>query len=220
MINQQDPVDRWFLQRYGKFTASMIHKLLASNGTTMFMPGGWSYIQEKAIESMTTLYERPELEFVEALMHGKAYEEHAYNEYVNVSNNYNMRHFGSENPIYLEYNDYSGGSPDGLMGQDVNIDWLWEGKCPKNPKNHFLYLNMKSQWDLKEKRPEYYAQIQFLIKITGARGADFSSYDERWHKKELRTKIITVLPDKKLQDHLEIKIQTAEKEKQKIISSL
>jgi hypothetical protein len=78
---------------------------------------------------------------------------------------------------------------------------------------------MKSQWDLKEKRPEYYAQIQFLIMITKAQGFHFGSYDERFRDINKRMKILDVLPDKKFADALEVKLQMAQKEKLRIISS-
>lgn len=219
MINETDAKGKWFLDRYGKFTASMIYKIVPNGGTSLFVPGGWTYIQERAVETMTFLYEAPELEFVEALIHGKAYEEAAYFEYLRVSKNYSMRHFGGENPLYLEYNSYSGGSPDGLMGEGTEINWLLELKCPKNPKNHFLYSKMSSQWDLKEKRPEYYTQIQFLLMITKAQGAHFASYDERYRDESKRLKIIDVMPDKKFADNLDVKLQMAQKEKLKIIAS-
>lgn len=219
MINETDIKSRWFLERYGKFTASLIHKIIPNGGTSIFTPAGWNYIQERAIETMTVMYEAPELEFVESLIHGKAYEENAYSEYIKVSKNHSMRHFGGENPLFLEYNDYSGGSPDGLMGQDTNIDWILEIKCPKNSKNHFKYMGYKTQWDLKEGRPEYYAQIQFLLMITNARGGHFASYDERFKDANKRLKIIDVVPDKKFCDSLEIKLQMAQKEKLKIIAN-
>lgn len=219
MINETDPRDKWFIQRHGRFTASNIYKLVLSNGTTMFTPGGWNYIQEKAIETMTVLYERPELEFVEPLMHGKTYEEAAFNEYVRVTKNYSMRHFGDECPVYIEFNEYSGGSPDGLMGEGATIYKGLELKCPHNSKNHFNYMKMQSQWDLKEKKPEYYAQIQFLMLITGAVSWDFGSFDERWRDVDKRLKVIEVLPDKKFTDHLQVKIEMAQKEKLKIMQS-
>lgn len=219
MITVTDPKGKWFLERYGKFTASMIHKLVPNGATNMFSAGGWTYIQDRAIETMTFLYEAPELEFVESLIHGKAYEENAFFEYLRVSKNHSMRHFGGENPLFLEYNEYSGGSPDGLMGQGVDINWLLEIKCPKSSKNHFKYMNFKTQWDLKEVRPEYYAQIQFLLMITKAQGAHFSSYDERFRDETKRLKILDILPDKKFADALDVKLQMAQKEKLKIIAS-
>lgn len=219
MINNTDPKGKWYLERHGKFTASMIYKIVPNSSTGLFTPAGWNYIQDRAIETMTYLYEAPEMEFVEALVHGKAYEENAFFEYLEVSKNHNMRHFGGENPIYLEYNEYSGGSPDGFMGKGTNIDWLLEIKCPKNPKNHFKYMGFKNQWDLKESRPEYYAQIQFLLMITKANGAHFASYDERFRDTTKRLKIIDVLPDKKFADNLDIKLRMAQKEKLKIMES-
>lgn len=220
MINALDPKDNWFLQRHSKFTSSVIFKLVptAKDGTS-FSTTGWSYIREKAIEEMTELYERPELEFVESLIHGKMYEEAAYNEYIRVSKNYNMRHFGGENPVFIEdkTHSFAGGSPDGLQGEGDVIDWGLEIKCPKNSNNHYLYSKFKDQWDLKEKRIEYYSQIQHLLMVTGANGFHFCSYDQRFKDKSKRLKIIEVLPDKKFQDNLDIRIQMAQKEKLKII---
>ena len=80
-------------------------------------------------------------------------------------------------------------------------------------------MGFKTQWDLKEARPEYYAQIQFLLMITKAQGAHFASYDERFKDLTKRMKIIDVLPDKKFADSLEVKLQMAQKEKLKIIAS-
>jgi hypothetical protein len=219
MIDQTDPKGRWYLERHGKFTASMVYKIIPNGATNIFAPAGWNYIQDRAIETMTALYEAPEMEFVEALVHGKAYEENAYFEYLRVSKNHSMRHFGGENPIYLEYNSYSGGSPDGLMGSGTDVNWLLEIKCPKNSKNHFKYMKMQSQWDLKELKPEYYAQIQFLLMITKAEGAHFASYDERFKEESKRLKILEVKPDKKFADTLEVKLQMAQKEKLKIIAA-
>ncbi len=219
MINQLDQKDAWFLQRYSKFTASVIYKLWDTDKSGKgFSVGGMTYINEKVVEEMTAMYERPELEFVESLLHGKMYEQPAFEEYVRVTKNNNMRYFGTENPLFLDFNKYSGGSPDGIMGEGTNVMWGLELKCPKEPKNHFLYLKFKSQWDLKEKRFAYYCQIQFLLMITKAEGWHWCSYDERFKDAKLRTKIIEVLPDKKFQDNLEIRIALAQKEKLKIIN--
>jgi len=221
MINQLDPKDRWLLKRHANFTASLIYKLRGTGKDGKgFSPGAWSYIEEKAIETMTELQERPELEEVESLLHGKYYEEPAYHHYVEVTRNYNMKHFGSENPQYLPFNKYSGGSPDCLMGEGEKVYWGAEIKCPKNSKNHYLYLKFKDQWDLKEKRIEYYSQIQFLLMITHAEGFHFVSYDERFKNEKLRMKIIEVLPDTNFQNHLEVRIKMAQKEKLRIIQEL
>ncbi len=221
MINKLDPRDRWLLKRHSCFTASLIYKLrITGKDGKGFGPGAMTYIEEKAIETMTVLTDRPELEEVESLRHGKFFETPAFERYLEVSKNYNMRHFGDDNPVYLEYNKYSGGSPDGLMGEGETIYRGIEIKCPSNSKNHFKYLKFKDQWDLREKRIEYYSQIQFLLMITGAEAFDFVSYDERFTNPSLQIKIIKVLPDKPFQDNLDIRIQMAHKEKIKIIKEL
>lgn len=221
MINQLDPRDRWLLKRHNNFTASMNYKLIPTGKDGKgFSVGGYTYIQEKAIETMTVLSERPELEEVESLRHGKYFEEPAFNHYVEVSKNYNMRHFGTDNPVYLPFNKYSGGSPDALMGEGDIIHWGCEIKCPLNSKNHYKYLKFADQLDLKMERIEYYTQIQFLLMITKAQGFHFVSYDERFTNHKLRIKIIEVLPEKSFQDHLEVRIQMAQKEKNRIIKEL
>ena len=221
MINVLDPKCKWFLDRHSKFTASSNSKLLLKGKDgTGFSVGGITYIEEKAIETMTELFENPKLEFVEPLIFGNAQEQHAYESYVEVSKNYNMRYFGSETPVFLDYNEYSGGSPDGLMGQGDVVHWGLEIKSPMNSKNHYKYLKFKTQWDLKEQRIEYYTQIQFLLMITKADGFHFSSYDERFKDKKLRVKILDVLPDKSFQDNLEIRLHLAQKEKLKIIKEI
>lgn len=221
MITHLDPLDKWFLKRHTRFTASVIYKLLnKGKDGSYFSATGMTYIEEKAIESMTVMWERPELDFVEPLMWGKSYEEHAHQEYIEATNNYNMRHFGSESPLFLDFNDYSGGSPDGIMGEGQTIYLGNEIKCPKNSKNHFKYLKFKDQWDLKESRIEYYAQCQFLLMITGADMWHWTSYDERFIDKKLRLKILEVKPDTNFQNNLEIRLQMAQKEKLRIIESL
>lgn len=221
MLNSLDKIDRWLTSRHSNFTASLIFKLRGTGKDGKgFSSGAWTYIEEKAIETMTVLSERPELEEVESLRHGKFYEEPAFHRYVEVSRNYNMKHFGGENPVYLPYNKYSGGSPDALMGEGEKVYWGAEIKCPSNSKNHYKYLKFKDQFDLRESRIEYYSQIQFLLMITQAEGFHFVSYDERFRNPKLQIKIIEVLPDKSFQDNLDIRIQLAQKEKVKIIKNI
>ena len=217
-IDKMDKKDLWFINRHGKFTSSEIWKLIptAKDGRG-FSQTGWTYIEQKAMESETVLWERPELEYVEALFHGKMFEQPAYEHYVRMTGNTSMRHFGSEEPVYLDYNKYSGGSPDGLMGQDTTIHIGLEIKCPKNSNNHWKYCKMKDQFDLKQIRPEYYAQVQHLLMITKAPVWHWFSYDERFKNQNKRGKLIEVFPDQKFQDNLEVRIKMAQKEKLKII---
>lgn len=221
MVDNMDAKDRWFLKRHGKFTASEIGKLLSKGtGSEMFGRGALTYIKEKAIEKMTVLWERPELDQVKSLLHGKVHEQPAYELYVHHTKNYSMRYFGSEQPVFLEYDKDSGGSPDGLMGEGDKIYLGLELKCPKNSNVHYDYLKMKDQWDLREYNMDYYAQIQFLMKMTDADEFHFSSFDDRFIDKNKKIKIISILPDKKFQDNLCVRIQMAIKMRNALIAEL
>ncbi len=220
-VKESDPIDAWFMQRHSRFTASMAYKLLIpSKDSSLFSAGAWTYIREKAVETLTVLHERPQLEFVESLIHGKAQEYNAFMAYVNATGNTNMRYFGTENPLYLEINEYSGGSPDGLMGEGTRVDLGLELKSPYNSSNHFKYLQFKSQWDLKECRPEYYTQIQMLMMAMRTDTFHFGSFDDRFRKKEHQFKLLEVKKDPKFQDNLEMRLHLAQREKLKIINQL
>lgn len=219
MIDQIDGKDKWFLERHGRFTASEIGKLLSKGkGAEMFGTGAITYIRQKAIEKMTVLHERPELEGVKSLLHGNAHEYPAYEFYKHVTRNYSMRYFGTESPVYLPYDDNSGGSPDGLMGDGEKIYCGLELKCPKNSNIHYDYCQFKDQWDLREYNMDYYAQIQFLLMITGADEFHFCSFDDRFIDNKKKIKVIPVLPDKKFQDNLHIRIQMAVKLRDSIVN--
>ena len=213
-----DEKDKWFLARHGKFTASEIGKLLSKGaGTKMFGSGALTYIKQKAIEKMTVLWEKPEVEEVKSLLHGKAHEYPAYEAYKRMTGNHSMRYFGTDAPLFLEFDKDSGGSPDGLMGQGTDIHCGLELKCPKNSHIHWDYFTMKDQWDLREYNADYYAQIQFLMRITSAKEFHFFSFDDRFIEPKKKGKVITILPDKKFTDNLEIRIQMAVKMRNEII---
>ena len=222
MIDQMDVVDRWLVQRWTKFTSSEIHKLLGGGKKPgdIFGAVAMTYIKQKALEMSTVVEERYDLDEVEACLHGKVYEQPAYEWYVNATKDYSMNHLGSEHPMFLDYEPLigeSGGSPDGLSQRsDASVKKILEIKCPKNSMYHFDRLIWTSQWDLKEKYVSCYAQIQHLLMITGAESGDFMSFDDRQARKEKKGKIINVLPDKKFQDNLDIRIRLAIKEKYRI----
>lgn len=218
MIDQMDVKDRWFLERHGKFTASEIGKLLSKgSGAEMFGKGAITYIRQKAIEKMTVLWERPELEGVKSLLHGKAHEQPAYDHYVRITRNSSMRYFGSDCPLFLQYNDDSGGSPDGIMGEGDRVYCGLELKCPKNSHIHYDHYQLKDQWDLREYNMDYYAQIQFLLMITKADEFHFISYDDRFIDPKKKIKLIPVLPDKKFQDNLHVRLQMAVKMRNSLV---
>jgi hypothetical protein len=212
-------LDQWHQQRWSKFTASENYKLLPSGGVNSFSPGGYTYIKQKVLQMTTAIWERPEMEEVQALLHGKMYEYPAYKALVEATG-YPLHYLGEENPLFLEYEPLkgeSGGSPDSIsLNSDATVDIVAEIKCPKNPMYHFERLKWKDQWDIKENYSQCYCQIQNLMLITNARLGLFVSYDERQIRQDKKAKIIEVLPDKKFQDNLDIRLRMAVKEKYRI----
>jgi len=208
--------DEWLVRRWARFTSSTNYKAIGTAGSFD------TYVEEKAIELCTNLWERPELEFVSSLLWGKVYEQPAAERYMKESKNYSMSYIGREQPMfYIDKTmpDDCGGSPDMANILDGGtIDYLCEIKCPKNPAYHFKRLAWTSQFDIKEKYIQCYTQMQDLIRVTGAFGCDFVSFDERQIAKSKQIKIIEVKPDRKFIDNLEIKLHTAVREKYKLIS--
>lgn len=222
-------IDEWLIQRRGKFTSSEEWKLLPTikqSKDVLWSGTALTYIESRAIELCTKYSQRPELEEVEALRHGKVYELPAAERYFQETKNYSMTYLGDENPTFIPCKTIvgeSGGSPDIANIVDdtkgsVKIDYGSEIKCPVNTAYHFRRLKWVSQWDIKENALPYYAQIQDLIRITGAFGWDFISFDERQLSKSKQIKIIEVKPDRKFIDNLELRIHLAIKEKYKILS--
>lgn len=218
-----DKIDEWYNIRRSRFTSSENYKLLPTESAKhFFSSGARTYIETKVIELTTKMWQRPELEEVESLLHGKMYELPASERYMQETKNFSMTYMGTENPIFIEdetIKDEAGGTPDmANITASNTIDYGSEIKCPKNPAYHFRRLKWEDQWDLKEGYLSCYTQIQDLIRITGAFGWDFVSYDERQLAKSKQIKIIEVKPDLKFIDNLEIRIKTAVKEKYKLLS--
>lgn len=95
---------------------------------------------------------------------------------------------------FIEYSSSFGGSPDGLVGEDGGI----EIKCPYNSAVHARYLLMQSPADLKALKPEYYAQIQGNLLVTGRKWFDFVSYDPRVQNPAFALKILRIPRDEKM----------------------
>jgi hypothetical protein len=227
-FDNSEAIDAWLQKRRSRFTSSENYKLLGVPKESKFF---WStaantYIESKVIELTTKMYERPQIEEVEALRHGKANEFPSYERYIKETKNYSMTYMGDENPMFIPCKkliDESGGTPDvGNLVQDetceVKIDYGCELKNPVNPAYHFRRLAWRSMWDVKEGYPSCYAQIQDLIRLTGAFGWDFVSHDERQLARSKQIVIIEIKPDRKFIDNLELRIELAVKEKYKQLS--
>jgi hypothetical protein len=136
-----------------------------------------------------------------------------------------MTYLGDESPTFIPCKKIigeSGGTPDVanivLNGDDATIDAGCELKNPINPAYHFRRLTWRTMWDVKEGYPSCYAQIQDLLRLTGASTWDFVSHDVRQLSRAKQILIIEVKPDRKFIDNLELRIELAVKEKYKILS--
>ena len=215
-------LDEWFMERRAKFTSSENYKLLKDDKVgQIFGAGAWTYIEQKAVEQSSVVWERPELEEVSSLLYGKVHEFPAYEWYINHTKNYSMKYVGTETPIFLEDEDIkgeAGGSPDGISITDsFEIDLGLENKCPKNPVLHFRRLLWKDQWDLKQNYLSCYTQIQDLLRISKCQEWHFLSFDDRQRNFKDKGKIIVVKSEKRFQDNLELRIRKASEEKYKML---
>lgn len=224
-FDNSSKIDEWLVRRREKMTSSENHKLLKKSTqkeNELWSGTALTYIEGKVIEIMTVYYERPELDEVEALLHGKENEYPAVDRYIQETKNYSMTYLGDETPLFIPDKNMpneSGGTPDvANILPDGSIDAGAEVKAPKNPSYHFKRLSWRTQWDVKEGYLSAYTQIQDLMRVTGATQWDFISFDKRQRAKKDQIVIIPVKRDEKFIDNLDMRIRLAVKEKYKILS--
>lgn len=162
--------EEWHKLRMGRFTCSEVHKLLTEPRAKAAKEAGElsetakTYVMEKVAESITG--QRHEISSP-ALAWGEEWEPYAATMYEQV--------FEAVHPIGFLHDDYLGGSPDGLVGENGGI----EIKCPFNQGVHLSNLLLTPE-TFKSERKEYYWQIQGYLKLTGRDWLDFVSFDHRF----------------------------------------
>lgn len=171
MINTNLSEEAWLSLRQSRFTGSEIHKLMGSprNKSEVLSETAKSYIYEKAAVILTG--QQPEI-FGRALEWGKNYEKEAFQYFAN-QNFDEWTYYGGETFTFIEYNEYSGFSPDGLGNGILEI------KCPFNSSIHLKNATINNAEDLKSLHPEYYWQMQFGMICTANEQGVFLSYDPR-----------------------------------------
>ena len=117
---------------------------------------------------------------------------------------------------FVEYSPSFGGSPDGLVGEEGGI----EIKCPYNSAVHARYLLMQSPADLKALKPEYYAQIQGNLLVTGRKWFDFVSYDPRVQNPAFALKVLRIERDEKMIAEIEGAIARATEYRDELLKQL
>ena len=149
--------EEWKNQRYGKFTASEIIKLLGARGLG---ETGKTYAIEKAIEQ---LYGEMEENFISYDMErGIETEPLAFEKFKQLKG---LEFLDVETCGFFELDENSGASPDGLVSNNA----ILEIKCPKSTT--FFKLVATNEIDAK-----YYAQMQMQMMCTGREKAYFFNY--------------------------------------------
>ena len=189
-MEQLQRIESWHQQRYGKFTASEIIKILGVRGLG---ETGKSYAIDKAIEQLYGEFEERFISYdmqngIEPLAFAK-FKEMKSLEFLEVTN-----------CGFFENCEHSGASPDGLVSDDA----ILEIKCPKS--STFFKLVATNEVDSK-----YYAQMQMQMLSTNRNKAYFFNYlihDGTEYHHEIIVERDEVMIDKikeRLQEVIEIK---------------
>lgn len=145
--------EEWYKERYGKFTASEIHKLLGVRGLG---ETGKSYAIEKAIEQ---LYGQVEDSYRGAdMQRGIELEPLAFAKFKEM-------HPEATESFMFPFGEHAGASPDGVVGKDA----ILEIKCPRSTK--FFKIVADENID-----KEYYAQMQMQMLCSNSSKAYFFNY--------------------------------------------
>lgn len=190
------------ISRLGMFTASSIWRLMQSGRAKdkLFGDTAMTYIYEKIAEIVTG-ESAPQARGV-SLDWGNEYEKDAS---MWLQKTHPHTYHGKENFVFFEYNQYAGGSPDGLSDTHV-----FEYKCPYVSSNHVQWLVNKTPEWLKKAHNDYYVQLQFNMACTGKQKGIIASYDPRTVEPQHRMAIIEVDRDNDLLTELcEVRIPAA-----------
>lgn len=156
-MEQLQRIESWHQQRYGKFTASEIVKILGVRGLG---ETGKSYAIDKAIEQLFGEFEERFISY--DMQNGIDTEPLAFAKFKELKS---LEFLEVTNCGFFENCEHSGASPDGLVSDDA----ILEIKCPKS--NTFFKLVATNEVDAK-----YYAQMQMQMLSTNRNKAYFFNY--------------------------------------------
>ena len=189
-ITQGTP--EWNEIRRGRFTASTISKLFMGKSTQGYNDAIYKIVQERLTGKS------PESYVNEAMKRGIVMEAEARLAY-EVEKMTLVEEVG-----FVEYDEWVGCSPDGLVDDDGMI----QIKCPAF-NTHVGYL-------LSEEVPkDYYAQMQMELWVTGRAWNDFVSYHP-----DLPMLILRLFPDKAMFGKIETEINIAKQKVEEIIKKI
>ena len=205
----------WLHLRIGKITASECWKLFEKGrGSEYFGKQAKTYIRNKAAEVLTLEIVNGGRSNMPAMEYGLANEFEAVQRF-EKEKGLSVEYFGAANPKFFEYDDFSGGSPDGLLP-----DAIIEVKCPFNSGEHLAHLELETPEDLKDYAPEYYWQMTMNMLVCKKQKGWFISYDPRFADEKLQIKIIEVPRIETDIELLKERILEAEKQMNLIVGTL
>lgn len=222
-ITDTSQVDAWRVSRWGKFTASEIHRLTLpgkedkkTGYKELFSPGGITYIEEVATEAFTLYNERDTQFETQAMRNGKHDEWLAFSHLYKFMNFKELEYYGGANPIFEHYCPDSGASPDSLARANGKVSFGAELKCPTS-KIHFFYLRkIRNVEQLKQQCYEHWCQIQFGMLTFKCEHWLWCSFNE-FFPGQKKMVIIEVPFDKAWADNMEIRLKQAVKMKYQFI---
>lgn len=209
MANEMQRTDQWFLQRKGKLTASEIVNILTKGRgkDEVFGKTALSYLNDKVAErlmedEMFIYYMNDVKKSTPAMRWGSEYEDTAREQYELATG---CKVMDCPFTPMSGFEDFVGGSPDGRRS---TLDRIIEIKCPWNPSVHIEHRKWIEPNDLKVGNPQYYAQVQHNMLITGTNLCDFISYSPLF-RNGLDLHILEVPFDKEFCDNLTERIELA-----------
>lgn len=183
-MNDFQRTREWYLSRKGMITASEIVNILVKGKTkdAVFGKTALTYLNEKLAERFMDaeqfiFYSEDVKRSTPAMRWGNEYEDTAREIYEMATGNTVM-----DEPFQKlkGFEGYVGGSPDGRLS---TMDCIIEIKCPYNPAVHLEHISWKTPEDLLNGNPQYYAQVQANMLITGTNYCDFISYSPLYRNK-------------------------------------
>jgi len=206
LVSQQQgqKTEEWDAERLGKFTCSKFSTMMkrGRKKDDLFGDMCLSYIYEKVAEILTM---QPHIATGQAIEWGNEFEAAAALRYEEETGD-KITRIG-----FLSYNEFSGGSPDGLVLEDGMI----EIKCPYNPANHAkslitqTYYNADHDW-----------QVQGNLMITNRDWCDYVTFDPRVVEEPLQYSCFRVRRDDEKIEAIKIRLQEVKEKLDSLVSQL
>jgi hypothetical protein len=205
--------DQWIQDRCGKLTASEIYKIMGKGKTKdqYFGQVAESYMLQKVGEILTLEPNNGGRVNISSLEWGNHYESEAATKFQERYDLLSLQYFGVSNPKFYSYNEYCGGSPDGVFESVTGEQGIIEIKCPYNSAEQIRHFGITDSHSLQSVAPEYYWQMVANMLFTETRIGYFISYDPRMVFDKHKLHVVPIEPIVGDMDILKERISEASK---------